>query len=100
MLINIGIFDTIVLISALIISAYISIRVRNILGILIGALTLWIMMLIEGYFLSLIDNNRSPLSDHIWFLFGLPSCIIYCAITYYISKMIILLYKRYFKRLR
>jgi hypothetical protein len=75
-------FDTIVNNIAFLLPIYFVLRFNR-LGVATGAISLWLLLWLEGHVLFVYDKEREgALLDSIWILFGWIFCYVYSAFIY------------------
>lgn len=91
---SLHLIDTCVLIIASLVAFYFVMRF-DLKGVFIGAISLWIILLIEGYVISALDPKREgALVDTVWLLFGWAGGLLYCFLIYGLKKLYVYFRKK------
>jgi len=74
-------FDIVVLVLTLAVPIYAVLRF-NLIGIIIGSIYLWLMLIAEGDILSTYDHERGRILDYFWQYEGWIVGLVYCMVIY------------------
>lgn len=86
-LISLFVFDAVVVVLALAIPIYVILRL-NWIGIIVGSIYFWLMLIAEGNILATYDKERSGLLDSVWLSTGWMVGLIYCTVIYVVMLTI------------